>query len=48
MEKTKKEQAIKKLQSELKQEKVDDLKRYAPLTPSHPPRVHPNLTYVIH
>ncbi|OJT04535.1 hypothetical protein TRAPUB_4805 [Trametes pubescens] len=30
MEKTRKEQAIKKLQSELKQEKVDDLKRYAP------------------
>lgn len=33
MEKTKKEQAIKKLQSELKQEKVDDLKRYALLSP---------------
>ncbi len=34
MEKTRKEQAIKKLQSELKQDKVDDLKRYVP--PSSP------------
>lgn len=48
MEKTKKEQAIKKLQSELKQEKVDDLKRYVPVSPSHPPRVRSNLTYVTH
>ncbi|EIW63884.1 uncharacterized protein TRAVEDRAFT_41309 [Trametes versicolor FP-101664 SS1] len=32
MEKTKKEQAIKKLQSELKQEKVDDLKRRREIT----------------
>lgn len=37
MEKTKKEQAIKKLQSELKQEKVDDLKRYPPLPVSSSP-----------
>ncbi|KAL1951061.1 hypothetical protein VTO73DRAFT_210 [Trametes versicolor] len=32
MEKTKKEQAIKKLQSELKQEKVDDIKRRREIT----------------
>ena len=30
MEKTKKEQAIKKLQAELKQEKQDEIKRYVP------------------